>query len=102
MVDPYVFISYSRQDRQLVEHLTTKLREAGVRTWTDLDNIPAGKDWAREINRGLLEATALIYVASKHSAQSRWMDAEFTFFLQKQRRVIPIIIDDEGPQNLPL
>ncbi len=101
MSGSYVFISYSRQDRHFVERLTATLREAGVRTWTDLDNISAGQDWAREIDRGLQEATALIYVASKNSAQSRWMDAEYTDFLKRAKRVIPIIIDDDGPRNMP-
>jgi len=102
MSDSYVFISYSRQDRKFVEALTSKLRDAGVRTWTDLDNISAGQDWAREIDRGLLEAAALIYVASRNSAQSRWMDREYAAFLEKAKRVIPIVIDDDGPTNLPL
>jgi hypothetical protein len=82
--------------------LTEALRQAGVRTWTDLDNILAGEDWARAIDNGLTKATALIYVASKHSAQSRWMDAEFSAFLKKATTVMPVVIDDEGPQNLPV
>jgi predicted protein tyrosine phosphatase len=101
MSDSYVFISYSRQDRPFVERLTAQLREAAVRTWTDLDDISAGQDWAQEIYRGLLEADVLIYVASKNSAHSRWMNAEFTAFLKTAKRVIPIIIDDDGPTNLP-
>jgi hypothetical protein len=101
MSDSYVFISYSRQDRRFVEHLTTGLRQVGVRTWTDLDNISPGQDWKHEINQGLLEASALIYVASTNSAQSRWMDWEYAAFLKKAKRVIPIVIDDSGPDNLP-
>lgn len=101
MIEPYAFVSYSRHDRQFVERLTGSLREAGVRTWTDLDNIAPGKEWAHEIDRGLVEARVLIYVASTHSAQSRWMDAEFDAFLRKAGRVIPVIIDDDGPANLP-
>jgi hypothetical protein len=103
MTEIYVFISYSRRDRSFVERLTANLRKAGVQTWTDVDNISAGQEWAKEIDRGLNEAAALIYVASKNSAQSRWMDAEYTAFLKrKAERVIPIVIDDEGPENLPL
>ncbi len=101
MSGTYVFISYSRQDRHFVVGLTAKLHEAGIRTWTDLENIPAGEDWERQIDRGLAEATALIYVASKHSAQSRWMDVEYAHFLAKGGKVIPIVIDDEAIQNLP-
>jgi hypothetical protein len=81
MSKPYIFMSYSRQDRQFVELLTAKLRQAGVQTWTDLENISPGADWAQELERGLLQATALIYVASKHSGQSRWMETEYTKFM---------------------
>ncbi|NOT94780.1 MAG: toll/interleukin-1 receptor domain-containing protein [Nitrospira sp.] len=101
MSDSYVFISYSRQDRKFVEHLTAKLSEAGVQTWTDLDNISAGKDWAEQIKGGLQKATVLIYVASKNSGQSRWMEFESIKFLEKGGQVIPIIVDDEGSKNLP-
>jgi hypothetical protein len=34
MANPYVFISYSRQDRDFVERLASGLRHAGVETWT--------------------------------------------------------------------
>jgi hypothetical protein len=103
MGDAYVFISYSREDRVFVERLMVGLREAGVETWTDLENIHPGTDWRKEIERGLNEAAALIYVASKNSAHSRWLDAEYTAFLSRKATTacIPIIIDDEGPENLP-
>jgi hypothetical protein len=67
-----------------------------------LENIAAGQDWAQTIERGLMQASALVYVASKHSSQSRWMDEELRAFLEKQGRVIPIVIDDEGASHLPL
>lgn len=102
MREAYVFISYSRQDRAFVERLTASLNKAGVRTWTDLENIAAGQDWAKEIERGLTEATALIYVASKNSAHSAFMDAEYKAFLDKGKKVIPIIVDDSGTENLAL
>jgi hypothetical protein len=102
MSDSYVFISYSRQDRQFVQRLTAGLRAAGIRTWTDLDNIAAGEDWNKEIDRGLTEAMALIYVSSKHSAKSEWMNQEFRTFLAGKKRVIPIVADEEGASNMPL
>src|SRR6185369_5096895 len=102
MARPYIFISYSRQDRDFVEKLADELRDAAIHTWTDLENISAGQDWAKELERGLLAASALVYVSSKHSSQSRWMDAELNAFIKKQGRVIPIVIDDAGANNLPL
>lgn len=101
MNDSYVFISYAREDRHFVELLTASLREAGIRTWTDLDNIAAGQNWAHAINQGLGQATALIYVSSEHSADSKWMNEELGTFLAQGRRTIPIILDDSGPNNMP-
>ena len=101
MSGTYVFISYSRQDRAFVERLNDSLHKAGIQTWTDLENISAGLNWDEEITRALTGASALLYVASKNSAQSRWMDAEYKAVLSKSVRVIPLVIDDEGPENLP-
>lgn len=86
-----------------MERLASGLRHAGVRTWTDLENIAPGLDWAQTIEKGLMQATALIYVASKHSVQSSWMNKELNVFIaKKQEHVIPIVIDNEGTSNLPL
>ena len=98
---PYAFISYARQDRQFVDRLTAELRKAGVDTWTDVTNISAGQQVAQQIDRGLREAAVLIYVASRDSARSEWMNAEYTAFLRNRRRVFPIVIDDDGPRDLP-
>jgi hypothetical protein len=101
MSETYVFISYARHDRLFVESLTAKLGQAGIRTWTDRENIAPGEDWEEQIDRGLAKATALIYVASEHSAQSRWMDIEYTHFVARGGKVIPIIIDDAGAEHVP-
>ena len=101
MAQPYVFISYSRNDRDFVEQLVGELRNSTIRTWTDLENIAPGQNWAREIEKGLLEADALIYVSSRSSVRSAWMNAELDAFLHKAKRVIPLVIDDEGADNLP-
>jgi hypothetical protein len=98
---PYVFISYSREDRQFVERLKAGLNGAGIRTWTDLDDIPAGRDWAHAIDEGLNQATVLLYVASRRAQESKWMDHEYSAFVERSKRVIPIILDEEGPSRLP-
>ncbi len=102
MAAPYVFISYSRRDSAFVERLADTLRAAGVQTWTNVESIPAGANWQKEIEKGLLNASVLIYVASKNSVSSQWMDAELQAFLGTEKRLIPIVIDDAGASHLPL
>ena len=100
MANPYVFITYSRKDRSFVERLTGVLAAAGVETWTDVSNIEPGQNWQSEIEKGLVNAGALIYVASENSPQSKWMEYELTAFLAKGK-VIPVVIDDAGERALP-
>jgi hypothetical protein len=102
MAQEYVFISYAREDRGFVQALTERLRRAGVNTWTDLDEIMPGAEWEQAINRGIGAASALIYVASRHAVQSRWMDYEVVAFNDTNRRIFPIVLDEEGAQRMPL
>jgi hypothetical protein len=102
MAEPYVFISYSRRDSAFVRRLADSLRASGVQSWTDVENIAAGADWRKEIEKGLVNASVLIYVASKNSVASEWMDTELQAFLRARQRVLPIVVDDEGASHLPL
>jgi len=101
MSKPYVFISYSRQDREFVERLTDALSAAGVETWTDVANIAAGQNWQHQIEQGLLGAEVLLYVSSRHTSTSQWMEQELRAFMRGTGRVIPLIIDAEGENALP-
>lgn len=101
MAEPYVFISYSRRDSEFVGKLADSLQAVGVQTWTDVENIRPGADWQKEIEKGLLNTSILIYVASKDSVTSKWMDVELKAFLQRCGRIIPIVIDDAGASRLP-
>ncbi len=103
MISPYVFISYSRQDRKFVERLSRELQLAGVETWIDTQNIPAGSNWQKEIEIGLLQADVLLYVASSQASSSYWIEMELQAFLKgSDRRIIPLVIDDAGPTSMPL
>ena len=53
MVQPYVYISYSRDDREFVGRLNDHLRRAGVETWLDLTNIEPGDSWQKELERAM-------------------------------------------------
>ena len=98
----YVFISYSRQDREIVERLTTDLNQRGIRVWRDIEQIAAGLDWAAEIEKGLKRASAMLYISSGHSRTSEFMKEEAHYFLQQQGLIVPIVVDDEGADSMPI
>ena len=101
MSSQYVFISYSRQDRQFVERLSRELQLAGVQTWIDTQNISAGANWQQEIEKGLLHADVLLYVASGQAASANWIELELQARLRGTGRVIPLVIEAAGPLSMP-
>ncbi len=101
MSKPYVFISYSRQDREFVKRLTDALSAASIETWTDIANIEAGQNWQHQIEKGLLGAEILLYVSSRNTSTSQWMEQELRAFMRGTGRVIPLVVDKEGENSLP-
>jgi hypothetical protein len=100
-VKPYVFLSYSRQDRAFVERLATDLQQSSVEVWRDVEQIVAGTNWQDAIAHGLLNAFALLYVSSENSVGSAWLDEELSIALRHGTQVVPIVLDDAGAANLP-
>ena len=96
----YVFVSYSRKDRSFVEKLVNDLRSSGINTWWDLAHISAGENWQKAIEKGLGEASVLLYISSRNSIQSTWMGYELRAFHEKGGMVIPVIVDDAGMMNI--
>jgi TIR domain len=97
----FVFISYSRREKEFVDRLSDDLRANGVRIWRDVEQIEAGSNWEQEIKKSLTDATAMIFVASKNSVSSAWMETEVQFFLAGRGQVIPIVVDDQGASQMP-
>jgi len=100
MSEKYVFISYSRRDHAFVEKLSADLRRLGVQVWRDIESIAPGTNWQEEIEKALLGAPVLLYVASLNSTASRWMDRELEKYFERAGKVIPLVLDDAGENYL--
>ncbi|MCB1788671.1 MAG: toll/interleukin-1 receptor domain-containing protein, partial [Gammaproteobacteria bacterium] len=48
-----VFVSYSRQDSEVISPLVALLRCAGVDVFMDVRSIAFGEDWKAAINRAI-------------------------------------------------
>jgi TIR domain-containing protein len=95
-----IFISYSKDDRALVEELAAFLLESGYSVWWDTQLI-AGKDFRKEIHRQINAAVAAIVVWSRHSCKSSFVVDEADV-ARHQGKLISTLVADLSPDNVPL
>ncbi|MDY7092004.1 MAG: CHAT domain-containing protein [Acidobacteriota bacterium] len=95
-----VFISHSSKDKPQVEELARALAERGFEPWFDQWEIAGGDDLVGRINDGLERADAGIVVFSRHTRDSRWVEAEVNYLtyarIQEDKVLVPVMLDPEA------
>jgi hypothetical protein len=95
-----VFISYSRNDMDFVQHLAADLKRAGLEVWWDLSDIQGSDVWERRIEEGLNSSQYFIVVLSPSSLESRWVRREYLSADNKGIKIIPLKL--KAYTDLPL
>jgi hypothetical protein len=98
---PYIFISHSSKDNTFTGDLADGLREAGFNVWVDLDSIPDGGRWLREIQQGVEGCGALLMIMSRFARESEWVERE-TLLALTLRKPLYIAQIDDAPLPLHL
>lgn len=101
MTQPAIFMSHSSNDREFTHGLAERLREAGFRCWVDVNDIPDGSTWMREIEKAVRECGAMIVVMSKDARESEWVERE-TLLAMDLRKPLFIVRIDDAPLPLHL
>ncbi len=94
-------ISYSRADRAFVEELSSKLEEAGLQIWIDLEGIYYGEEFWPRICSAIEEANTVVYMVSSASLALAMCKREVDYALQHNKRLIPVLLDGIGKDVLP-
>ena len=91
-----LFISYSRNDRALIEKLSAALEAAGHEVWWDR-NIRGGASFSKDIEVNLEKSDAVIVAWSADANESDWVKDEAVYARDK-RKLIPICLAEcEAP-----
>lgn len=98
---PYIFISHSSQDKDSTQFMAAQLREAGYNVWVDVDSIPDGSTWPREIEKGVRNCGAMVVILSKLARDSEWVERE-TLLAMDLRKPLFIALTEDLPLPLHL
>jgi len=93
--DKKIFISYSSKDNTFVEKLVEVMKELKLPYWKAPEMIPVGSNYAKEIPRAIQDCDMCLFVVSKSSQESIWVEKEIDSVINYGKPILPIKIDDE-------
>ncbi len=102
--EPYIFISYSHDDRETVEKLANRLKEEGFCVWVDYENI-RGHFFSDDIKNGIRECTVFLQCLSKSYITKPYCEKENKLADDENKNWLAVAIDDvnknENPNAFP-
>ena len=96
---PSAFISYTQEDRPIVDQLRHKLLNSGMDVWSD-DQIPIGASIPARIDNAIRGSDIVFVLISPKSGDSLWFNAELAIAIAARGRdpakvVVPVLVGDQ-------
>lgn len=96
-----VFLSYSQEDKGIVDKARNILAGAGLSVFDDKVDISVGEPISSAINEALDKADEIVFFISKNTSKSEWFNRELSLaisnrFKGKNQRIIPVVLDTEA------
>lgn len=96
-----IFINYAIEDIEIVNEISSRLREQGFSIWVDHNNLRVGEYWQNEIIDVIGKCTKFICIMSKKSVDKKgYVQIEINEAIKKQKLsdnnkfILPIKIED--------
>ncbi|MBL8821273.1 MAG: toll/interleukin-1 receptor domain-containing protein [Planctomycetia bacterium] len=92
--DYHIFVSYSRNDSEIVTPLVQMLRLSGTGIFRDTDHIRPGTRWRTVLIEAVENCQLLLLFWCHHAATSAEVKREYTQALQQGKLLSPVLLDD--------
>ena len=89
-----VFISYSRKDQDMAEHLCNTLTENGIEYWIDKEGIYSSFNYKELIVDAIEVSKAVIFISSANSNISINVIREIGYAVNMHKPILPLTLDD--------
>lgn len=98
-----VFISYSRKDMEVADHLCKEMEKVGISYFIDRKGIIGGDHFIKTLSKEIISCKVFVFIGSSSAYQSIWTMKEVTFAFQEKggQNVIPMLTDKSPlPEDL--
>ena len=91
----FVFISYAREDRGVLQPLLLEpLGAAGIQYWFD-EHLEWDDNWWQEVRSRVHRAHAVIVLMTPQAAKSDWVMREVLVAQEKGKSIFPVLLEDK-------
>lgn len=91
---PDVFLSYSHDDKEVVEKIAAILSEAGFTCWIDTERLRLNDEYNAEIYNAISDCIVFIAFLSKSYVNKIFCPREFEWAMEKNKNIVSIRLDD--------
>ncbi len=101
-----VFLAHNSADKPFVRVINTKLKQHGLKTWIDEEQIAPGRSFQQEIQQAIPRVKTAAIILGKDGI-GRWQNWEIQAFFSQlvtaKKIVIPVLLPglDKVPEDLP-
>ncbi len=88
-----IFISYAHEDYQIIQSISSSVKDSNDLIWLDRNFISPGDVWRDKIEKALKSSYCIIFFASALSVKSKEVKLEIDFALSLRKRVIPVLLE---------
>ena len=96
-----VYISHSRGDARWVKELAKKLSDEGILVWRGETNIAMESSVKAQVEKALKDSDAMVLLIDQDNANSPWLFFEFGAAVAMGKKLLPVILGDVDPSDLP-
>jgi TIR domain len=100
-----VFLCHNAADKPMVRWVAERLRERGILSWLDEDELPPGRSWQEELEQQIEHIKAAAVFVGPNGLgpwQNREMRAFLSEFVVRQCPVIPVLLPSAATPALPV
>jgi len=98
-MNTHTFISYCKDDKEIVSEIISKLETKSVKIWHD-GTIKSGEDWKKKIFKAIIDSDSMIVCLSKGYINSTMCRMEIFLAQCFNKKILPIMIKEECWEEL--
>ena len=90
-----IFLSYSRSDALAANYISRELMARSADVFVDYQSLRGGDNFTQRIGEEISAADSIVLLLSPHSVESRWVQAEISWSFDRQKTIVPVLLNSE-------